>query len=681
LTLGAATGVSAGSYVIGLTSTVVVVAVLAWGAWWLRAALLPTWSGANARLAEIVIAIGALIGIAQLLGTFGAFEPLPMLIAYVGTGLVMGLIGGRLTPRHGLTSSVPRRSPRVEVIAAAIAGALVAAQWVMHVAVTYGRGITQPDSLWYHATFAARFVESGRLTELNDTGLSDLATPLHTFLPLNGSLVQGIAMLPFHNDLLSPILNLAWAGLAVLAAWCLGRRHGLGALLVLAAILLLGVPTLAGTQPGQAANDVATMALFLAAVALLFEGELAPAPTALAGIAAGLALGTKLTVAAPLAALTIGVVVVAFRARRRSAAVWWCTALALFGGYWFVRNWVIFGNPVPWMSIDLGPITLSAEIRSRPPLADFLGDWAPWREFIFPGLSKALGPGWIPILGLALTGAALGVARGRQLLERFAGAAVPLGMLTVFYIQFGGAFGGGGFVFMVRYFAPVLMLGFALLAFTVARGPLVWRRAFLLIMVVLVVLGASAEHIEGVEAWPAHEWLPGLLAGVGVLAAVAVLALPRTLPRTTALVAAGVVLGATMLGGGWLLQQHYFDRRYVRAGLPHDGINAMFQSFRDEKVAVYGTEHFYPFFGADLSNRVSRRFGPFNGPQVEKCRAWRRLLAADEYRYVVVAHDQFAGGIPDESWVSGDPAATPVLRRGNTTVYRINGRIDPKGCA
>ena len=107
----------------------------------------------------------------------------------------------------------------------------------------------------------------------------------------------------------------------------------------------------------------------------------------------------------------------------------------------------------------------------------------------------------------------------------------------------------------------------------------------------------------------------------------------------------------------------------------------MFQSVRNEKVAVYGTEHFYPFFGADLSNRVSRKFGPFDGPTVEKCRAWRRLLAADEYRYVVVAHDPFSGGIPNESWVSSDPAATPVLRRGNTTVYRVNGRIDPKGCA
>jgi hypothetical protein len=680
LTVGAATAISAGAYAIGLTSTVVVVAVLAWGAWWLRAALLPAWSGANARLAEIVIAIGALIGIAQILGTFGAFEPLPMLVAYVMTGLVMGLIGRRLTPRHGVAPSVLQPSPRVEIIAAALAGALVAAQWIMHVAVTYGRGITQPDSLWYHAPFAARFVESGRLMELHDTGLSDLATPIHTFLPLSGSLVQGIAMLPFHNDLLSPILNLAWAGLAVLAAWCLGRRYGIGALLVLATIMVLGVPALGGSQPGQAANDVAALGLFVAAVALLFEGELAPAPTALAGVAAGLALGAKLTVAAPLAVLTVGVVVVAFRARRRSAAVWWCATLVLFGGYWFVRNWVIFGNPVPWMSIDLGPISLSAEISTRPPLADTLDEWSTWRRFIFPGFSKALGPGWIPMLGLALTGAVIGIVRGRQLLERFAGAGVLVGVVAVAFIQFGGDFGGGGFVYMVRYFSPELILGFALLSLTLVRGPLVWRRAFLLILVGLVALGASAGHFDSIEAWPGHEWLPGVIAGIGVLATVALLALPRSRPKMAALVAAGAVLGATILGGGWLLQRHYFDRRYVDAGLPHDGVNAMFQSVRNERVAVYGTEHFYPFFGADLSNRVSRKYGPFDGPTVEQCRAWRRLLAADEYRYVVVAHDLYAGGIPNESWVSGDPAATPVQRRGNTTVYRINGRIDPKGC-
>jgi len=159
----------------------------------------------------------------------------------------------------------------------------------------------------------------------------------------------------------------------------------------------------------------------------------ASAPTSVSR-AAGLALGIKLTVLAPLVILTVGLVVVAIRARRVRAALLWSAAVVLFGGYWLVRNWVIFGNPVPWTEVHLGPITLSAQLPTRPPLADVLGTWSTWDAYILPGFSKSLGRGWPVILALVLVGAVVAIVRGRDLLERFAGAAVTfLPTVSYFY--------------------------------------------------------------------------------------------------------------------------------------------------------------------------------------------------------------------------------------------------------
>src|SRR6185295_3705446 len=118
-------------------------------------------------------------------------------------------------------------------------------------------------------------------------------------------------------------------------------------------------PPLAGTHPGQASNDVAAAALVLTAVALVLHGRLAPAPTALAAVAAGLAVATKLTVLAPVGVLTVGVVLLTVR-RHRLVALAWVLALALFGCFWFLRNLAVADSPLPWFDVELGPISLRA---------------------------------------------------------------------------------------------------------------------------------------------------------------------------------------------------------------------------------------------------------------------------------------------------------------------------------
>ncbi len=675
---------SAGSYLAGWAAIITVVAALGWGAWWLRQALLPDWSGAPARLAEIVVALAVPIGLAQLLGSFGGFRRGPMFFGCVAVAVVIGLTARRwaLTahagePRPSSPSSI-LASPREEVVVAALAAAVVAGQWATRVATAWGRGMTDGDSLWYHAPFAARFVQTGKLTGLSSTGLEGLGQPLHTYLPLNSSLVHALVMLPFGNDFLSPVVNLGWAALALLAAWCIGRRAGAGALSVLGAVVVLALPTFVATQPGQASNDLATAALFFAAIALLLEGGLAPAPTGLAAVSAGLALGTKLTVATPIALLTVGIVVLALRARRPVTVLTWCGGLALSGGYWFVRNWVVGGNPLPYFELELGPISLESEFGRHASILDFVTDTSVWRRFFLPGLSEALGWTWPLLLVLALVGALVAILRGRRPLERLAGGAVLAGVAGYVAIPGTGDLGGGLFVFTLRYLTPILLTGFALLALSVEGVATRWRRALWLAMSGLVVAQLTAGRYDGIPAWAGDETVVGVLVAVAVV--VAVVAGERMRTRATAARLGGAMIVAALLAAGWIVQDHFFDRRYVAAGLPLDGANAVFRDVQDEKVAVFGTEQLYPMFGLDLSNRVSKVAGPDASTDAELCAGWREELAAGGYRYIVLGRQPLTDRGPAEEWVNAGGVVTQVFRDRDAVVYRVDGVLDPAGC-
>jgi hypothetical protein len=674
------TGLTASAYIAGCVSLAAAVAVLGWGGWRLRAAILPHWDGARARLAEVVIALAVVIGLAQILGTFGAFRRFPMLAVTLLAGLALGIVGARITSsRAAGNGERPPRSRPEEIVVVTLATALVAAQWATHVAFTYGRGMTHPDTVWYHAPFAARFVESGSLT-----GLPDRSDVLQSYYPLNSSLVHALVELPFRSDLLAPMVNVGWAVLALLAAWCVGRRRGVGPLCVVGAVVILGTPMLAGTQPGQASNDVACSALLLAAVALLLEEELSSVPTALAGIAAGLAIGTKLTVLAPVAVLTIGIVVLAVRARRAAPAIVWSAGVALFGSYWYVRNLVEAHNPLPWFKLGLGPVSLPRSVVDEgDTIAQHLGDGLSfWRFLVFPGMTQALGRAWPLFLVVGLASVVLALFDRRSRLERLVALAVLAGVVAYVFTP---ESAGLNFSFNVRYLTPALLLSFVLLPRRLDAAPTIWRRATWLVMLALIALNATARHVERVPAWPSGQVVVGVLAGVGVVAAVALLVWgprPHVTLRTGA--AATVVVLGLVVVAGWPLQRHYFEERYVHADLPGDAVDNYFRGVRDSDVIVFGTLETYPMDGIDLSNRITVGQGPTTKLDADPCLQWPDVLAG-KYRYVVYqtlprGQSVLYPVMPPREWFTADPAAKQVFRDGGSVVYRVNGSLHPDGC-
>src|SRR6202012_4046214 len=205
-----------------------------------------------------------------------------------------------------------------------------------------GGGMLSFDVLWYHMPFAAHFAQTGSVTGIQFTQ----ADPFLAYCPASSERFHALGIVAWRNDFLSPLLNLGWMALALLAAWCAGRRWRVEWLTLAAGALLMSLPVLSGTQPGEAFNDIVGLAALMVAGALILgpgRGWLGLLP---AGLALGLAAGTKFTFLVPGVVLIAGVVAAAEPRDRRRAGALLVGGLVISGGWWYLRALVHTGNPL-----------------------------------------------------------------------------------------------------------------------------------------------------------------------------------------------------------------------------------------------------------------------------------------------------------------------------------------------
>ena len=160
-----------------------------------------------------------------------------------------------------------------------LACAALAAAWMVPTLGTLAAGMDRADSLWYHMPLAARFVQTGYLGHIYFFDPIFLAS----FYPANSEVVHAVPILFFDRDIVSPLLNLGWLAVALLAAWCIGRPYGLGPQALIGGSIALGSQKLVEFQAGEALNDITGVAFILAAVAILVNGYAAQAGGGAAG--------------------------------------------------------------------------------------------------------------------------------------------------------------------------------------------------------------------------------------------------------------------------------------------------------------------------------------------------------------------------------------------------------------
>jgi hypothetical protein len=748
--------VSAGTYILGLLALATVGLSIGFTSFRLRQRLLPDWTSAPARLVEAVTALALLIWLAELLGTVGIFYDW----VYVGASLLIAGLASVLVPAGPVAAGDPPPPAVAKASSGAVppatppAGgaswlawvitvgviALVFAHWGLTAKSALDRGIFNFDSLWYHMPFAAEMVQSHSVTGLHYTE----TVFTNWFYPQNSELLHAVGILLTQRDTLSLFLNFGFLALAFLAAWCIGRPYGRGHLTAVAAAIVLECHTLVVREPGAAKNDLVAAALLLAAAAILVNAWRGSRqdpraathwPLAVAGLATGLAVGTKSTAVAMAAALTVAVIALAPAGRRWATAGWWFLPALLGGGYWYLRNLIAASNPLPQVT-SLGPISLPHPERLQEGRPDFsivhyLTDTTVWREYFGPGLDQAFGTLWPLVVLGALVGGVATLVWARDGILRWLGGVALFGLVAYLFTPLSAAGAEGapiGFGINIRYAIPALLLGLTLLPLTVRRldG---WREWALLggLLVVLVVSNRSDAVLRDPDR------VFGLaLAFLLVAVPVGLIRLYHHRPAKRSLPAGGAVGGptpedasATAGGGspaatgpagqfawslagagtilvlliftlGYPLQRDYLRDRFAAGSeIPGMELERGYEWARDVSDARIGlagtTAGFleYGFFGTDLSNRVvylgeKGPHGAFNA--IPTCAGFRAAVNAANLDYLVTApflnflHPDDPIPSPESRWLRGDPAATAIQRNGPITIWKLTGKLDPTSC-
>ncbi len=682
---------SASRYLLGVAEIAVLVSAAAFGGGRLRSRLAPGFAGAPSWLATGVLAGAILIGCAQLLGLVGLFAPLPYLIAVSVVGLALRLW---LAPGDHDAEAPPAPDPGapMRLLGLAIA-AVVIAHFCIGVRLRLSTGMTGFDTTWYHAPFAAGFAQSGQTFEIQFIAPQFLAW----FYPQNSELIHGVGILAFSRDLLSPLLNLGWLAGCLTAAWCIGRPYGAAPVSLAGVALVLGSGILAD-QAGEARNDIVAIFFVLAALAIVINSwaarpqrELPPGGMVLAGLCVGLAAGTKVNFLAAALALVVALTVIApAGARLRALAATGLPALAGCG-FWYLRNLVHSGNPLPWVK-DFGPIPLPSPEqaiggRQGFGVLHYLTDTGIWSEWFFPGLHQGLGVLWPAIVALALAGLALCAGRRAGPAMR-ACAAVGLLLAVAWFVAPTSASGPGGeplgFISGLRYLAPSLAVGLAMLPLAPALRHSAAQWCILGAFAVLLPFSAASG-----EPWYSGYLTAALLAAALTVALAALIGSGRLAAHRRAAWVAAAAAATLVVAGGARAQRTYLENRYANPGFTVAGLDAAFKWVRSisaARIATTATRQ-YPLLGTDLTNRV--QFVGLHRPnagfvRATTCPAWRRALNDGDYDFVVASRDRIKPGQPpfppEAAWTESDPAATVVLRVPPTVVFKIDAPLDPAAC-
>lgn len=651
--------------------------------------LLPECPRCVVVLTESVLVISLVLMAAETLGVASLMRSVPLIaFAWVLAAVSVWFTRDRGSAgRQSASATVPRAGPRgprfggADGLSAAIAVVVLVAQWCLVTADSLGAGMYSFDSLWYHMPFAARFAQTGSVTGVQFTQ----ADPLTAYYPANSELLHGVGITLMHGDLLSPLMNLLWMGLALLAGWCIGRPWQVQRQTLLAACLVLAIPVMAGSQPGQAYNDVAGLAMLLAAAALVVNVAGSAFGLGVAGLALGFAVGTKVTFLVP--ALVIVIATPWLSPMRRSRSVVAIAGpLLLTGGWWYARNLVAIGNPFGVLSVHIGPVVLGAPssslASSQESVISQLGHLSLWTSRFGPGLLEALGPVWpaLALIWVLATASGLVFREPRIRMLAVVSLASALGYLLLPTGATGIRQGSALFSVNLRYATPALAFGLTLAPILASRR----RRAVAAVGpgLLLLLLLTQLDH----SLWPTrtgrHAAALGATCAVAAAAVIVRGGFPRKLSRGTliALSSGSVVLG---VGAAWAVQRHYFAGRY-RHRNPTAGLSAIYswaQRTANTRIALYGTWEQYPLYGARDTNYVDYMGVDDNDggyAPVPSCQRWRKILTQGRYRYVVLTA---SAGSNVQTWTETDPAASLVLAAGpGNRVFKLSGPMHQKPC-
>jgi hypothetical protein len=198
------------------------------------------------------------------------------------------------------------------------------------------------DDLGYHGPTVARWIQDGRF--------SYVTRNFTAYYPFNCELLSLWYVLPLHSDAWVALAGLVWLAMSACAAGALGRELRLTAVpAALVMVLTICSPSIDWLVRTFSPTDLAAASLALAG--LYFTGlvlrrssaDSAIAESLYAGLLVGAAVGCKITV---IPVFVVAVLALLFGRTRFQSVLAFCLAAVLTGSFWYIRNWIITGNPL-----------------------------------------------------------------------------------------------------------------------------------------------------------------------------------------------------------------------------------------------------------------------------------------------------------------------------------------------
>jgi hypothetical protein len=410
-----------------------------WLAWAAARRLMPE-DGLARAVAGLVIYFGA-IGASAWWGGM-AFS----LGSMLGWSWLLGALGGWMWWKDSNAAPATRPEPVLPPYPA-LAGAIAVGGLALALLVT---GLVQPrfdhDPLTYQLHFAAQWLRAGKIFVV-PTPFGD---PAQAWAPSLASVFNAWLMAPLGSDLLAanggwafvPVMLLAAVGLARelsrLKALAQDDESRLTSLAPLAAALVMLSPMVVyegwGAQSDGAAAGFFAAALYFfvraikkkdagckpaALTAALTATQPAAQELALGLVAAGLMCGVKHG-----GVLLVALLIATYVARTFSwrGALTGTAGAVCGGGFWYVRNWWVTGNPIYPLEVKLGGATVFAGLYGRQQMAGWM--------FHYKGAAawwSAVGANWSPLAVLAAVigmGALAWAGLRRMKTDRLGGASL-----------------------------------------------------------------------------------------------------------------------------------------------------------------------------------------------------------------------------------------------------------------
>lgn len=623
--------------------------------------------GAWERLAVTLFLVTLQIVLSmQLLGALEAWRPLPyIVVALLGAGLVW-LLAGRIRPDVAEDGEADGEGSAtfptwVKVVAVAVPVALVTAALVN----LLFAADTANDSTLYHRAMVAAWYRTNTIWRIGafENGVYEGA------YWSNGDLFGMWSAIPLGRDYLLQISSLVWAlGLfsTVVAAVRSTRVGTWGAVLAGSAVLCAW-----GVSYGQLStfhvdllSAQAGAFMFWAGLQWLCRGNRLRWAL-LAGLAAGLAAGTK-QAALPFAGLcAVVLVVIALRRRLWGQAAVMVLAAAAPTVIWPLRNLVLTGNPLwplslgPLPGADPGYTTIDV---NQSVLGLARGEPSRTAATLVFALLVAYGP--------LLLGIALGARRlwdwARENRVVWFGLVAPLAALASYVVTPVTGFSQTQIFISMRFVAPqVTALAIVLAAATLGEGHHIrrWRALFAAAIIYGFLTVALTHALPSVFQWPPWSWVAATVAGC--LAGTALVRgwfrdVPTKRVATVCLVAAGllVAVAAPARAAHW----YPFHVGYEDAEPAAQWFSATEPTGRNIAFAgmLSGWLH-----GRDLSNDVYYLGKPAENHGMtywDEQSEWERALQEACTDYLVVGSDAVKWGrpLPEFEWAAQSRILTPV---------------------